>query len=90
MDTEFEAKFYPVDKDKYRQKLLSLGAKLIHPERKMRRALIEHRFHPQINCTYIRVRDEGDSIRLSAKINASQTGKVSDQIRKLKPEAKSG
>jgi len=79
METEFEAKFYPVIKDKFRKKLLSLGARLIHPERLMRRAIIERRLHPQIKCNYIRVRDEGDVIRLSAKENASAGGTVSDQ-----------
>ena len=33
--TEFEAKFYPVDKEEYRKRLLSIGAKLTIPERKM-------------------------------------------------------
>jgi adenylate cyclase class 2 len=79
VDTEFEAKFYPVDKDLYRQKLKSLGAKLIHPERKFRRALIDSRDYPQLKCTYVRVRDEGDCIRLSAKIHARAGGAVSDQ-----------
>ena len=34
-DTEFEAKFYPVNKEEYRRKLKSVGAKLVIPERKM-------------------------------------------------------
>ncbi|MEK7154908.1 MAG: CYTH domain-containing protein [Patescibacteria group bacterium] len=79
MDTEFEAKFYPVNKDKYRQKLRSIGAKLIVPERKMRRAIIDALFHPEFTCDYIRIRDEGNLIRLSAKTHANQTGKLSDQ-----------
>lgn len=79
METEFEAKFYPVDKDKYRQKLLSAGAKLLVPERKMIRAIIDRRLHPQLQCDYIRVRDEGNLVRLSAKTHARQDGKVSDQ-----------
>ncbi len=78
-NTEFEAKFFPVNKDKYRQRLKSIGATLVLPERKMRRAVIDGRFHPEFKCDYIRVRDEGNLIRLSAKTHAEQGGKVSDQ-----------
>lgn len=79
MDTKFEAKFYPVNKDTYREKLKAIGAKLIIPERKMRRAIIDRRNHPEFLCDYIRVRDEGHLVRLSAKIHANQTGHLSDQ-----------
>src|SRR3989339_1610548 len=79
MDTEFEAKFYPVDKKRFCQKLLQIGAKLIVPERKLRRVLVDSRTYPQIKCTYIRVRDEGNHVRLSAKIHAAADGRVSDQ-----------
>jgi adenylate cyclase, class 2 len=79
MDTEFEAKFYPVNKDKYRQKLLSLGAKLLMPERQFRRVVSDKRHNPQINCSYLRVRDEGDIIRLSAKVSGEINGSVGDQ-----------
>ena len=40
---EFEAKFYPVDKEKYRKKLLSIGAKLVISERKMIRIVADDR-----------------------------------------------
>ena len=79
METEYEAKFYPVDKDDIRKKLEKIGAELIVPERKMRRALIGSETNPQFKCNYIRVRDEGDKITLSAKIHAESDGKVSDQ-----------
>lgn len=79
MDTEFEAKFYPVNKTLYRQRLKSLGAKLVIPERLMRRAIFDSRFHPEFTCHYIRVRDEGNLIRLIAKTHANQKGKLSDQ-----------
>jgi adenylate cyclase class 2 len=79
MDTEFEAKFYPVDKDKYRQKLLSIGAKLVIPERKMRRVILDSVNHPEFRCNYIRVRDEGGVVRLSAKVEARADGRVADQ-----------
>lgn len=79
METEFEAKFYPVNKDDYRKKLESIGAKLVIPERKMRRAIADKRGNPQIDCSYIRVRDEGGVIRLSAKVDGQEGGEVSGQ-----------
>lgn len=78
--TEFEAKFYPVNKDEYRKKLLSIGAKLVIPERKMIRIVADYRDNPALKGRgYIRVRDEGNIIRLSLKVSASSTGKLSDQ-----------
>ena len=77
--TEFEAKFYPVVKDEYREKLIKLGAKLVTPERLMRRAIVDSDVFPQITADYIRVRDEGDCIRLSAKTHARKGGNLSDQ-----------
>ncbi len=79
METEFEAKFYPINKEKYRAKLKAIGAKLVIPERKMRRVLADKKDNPQIDCHYVRVRDEGNLIRLSAKIHALENGQVSDQ-----------
>ncbi len=79
MESEFEAKFYPVDKDKYREKLKSIGAKLIVPERKMRRGIADKRANPGINCSYIRVRDEGDVVRFSAKVDGKEGGEVGEQ-----------
>ncbi|HJY98364.1 MAG TPA: CYTH domain-containing protein [Patescibacteria group bacterium] len=79
MNTEFEAKFYPVDKEEYRKKLEAEGAKLTIPERLMRRVIADRRANPGLNCDYIRVRDEGNIIRLSAKIHADAEGKVGDQ-----------
>jgi hypothetical protein len=35
MDIEFEAKFYPVNKDEIRKATEKIGAKLVKPERKM-------------------------------------------------------
>jgi adenylate cyclase, class 2 len=78
-DTEFEAKFYPIEKDEYRDKLKSLGGKLVASERKMKRALVDRRDFPQLKCNYIRVRDEGGVIRISAKIHAEEGGNLTDQ-----------
>lgn len=80
MDTEFEAKFYPVDKKEFRRKLKSVGAKLVIPEREMIRVVADKRGNPFLAKNgYIRVRNEGGLIRLSLKITAEETGKMSDQ-----------
>ena len=80
MDTEFEAKFYPVDKDKFREKLKSVGAKLTIPERKMVRVIADWQANNFLNKSdYIRVRNEGNVIRLSYKRTANESGKLSDQ-----------
>lgn len=79
MEIEFEAKFYPVNKDEYRKKLLSIGAKLTIPERKMRRLIADHHDNIGLKCDYIRVRDEGNLVRLSAKVHAKDGGSVGDQ-----------
>ncbi len=78
--TEFEVKFYPVDKNKYRTKLQSIGAKLVVPERKMIRLVADYRDNPTLgNRECIRVRDEGDMIRLSFKSFVNDAKEVSDQ-----------
>jgi predicted adenylyl cyclase CyaB len=78
--TEYEAKFYPVDKEEYRKKLLSIGAKLVIPERKMLRIVADNRANPIIKTTNaIRIRDEGGIIRLSLKIHADEKGILTDQ-----------
>ena len=79
MDTEFEAKFFPIKKEEFRKKLKQIGARQLFPERKMRRAIADRRANPHINCDYIRVRDEGNLIRLSAKVHAEEKGSVGDQ-----------
>ncbi len=80
MDTEFEAKFYPVNKEEYRKKLKEVGAKLVIPERKMIRAIADSRANNLlVRNDYIRVRDEGNLIRLSFKRTADATGRLSDQ-----------
>jgi adenylate cyclase, class 2 len=78
---EFEAKFYPVNKEKYREKLKVIGAKLLLPERKMVRIVGDSRVNSaMINKNdYIRVRNEGNLIRLSYKTRADENGKLSDQ-----------
>ncbi len=80
METEFEAKFYPVNKDEYRNKLLSMGAKILHAERKMTRIIGDARVNKFSHRNdYIRIRDEGDVVRLSFKRTADTDGNLSDQ-----------
>lgn len=78
-DIEFEAKFYPVDKEIIRKKLLDIGANLIQSERLMRRQIFNKELNPEILCDYIRIRDEGDKTTMSAKTHAREDGSVSDQ-----------
>ncbi len=79
MEPEFEAKFYPVDKDRFRLLLKSLGAELVFPERKFRRLLFGHEDNPQIQANYLRVRDEGNLISLSLKVQPVSNGPLSAQ-----------
>lgn len=66
MQTEIEAKFADIEIEAIRKKLQDCGAKLIHPMRLMRRALIEEA-HMQKNNGFIRIRDEGDKVTLTYK-----------------------
>lgn len=78
--TEFEAKFYPVNKEEYRKKLLSIGAKLAISERKMIRIVADHRENSVIKThNALRIRDEGGVIRLSLKTSALDAGILTDQ-----------
>jgi len=82
METEFEAKFYPIKKEEVRQKLNSLGAELIQRERKLVRVTADARSGSSVlfpKNTYLRVRDEGNLVRLSLKVTADENGKLDDQ-----------
>jgi predicted adenylyl cyclase CyaB len=78
--TEFEVKFYPVDKEEYRKRLLSIGAVLAIPERKMIRMVADYRENKMLaDKECIRVRDEGGLIRLSFKSFVNDVSKITDQ-----------
>ena len=68
METELEAKFLDIDKEALRNKLKEIGAKLIYPERLMKRNVFDY---PDCRLektgAWIRVRDEGDKATLSYK-----------------------
>lgn len=70
MKTEYEATFWPIDKSTMRQKLASVGALLVYPERTMRRAnfnLPPSEAIPNPERIWGRLRDEGDKITMSIK-----------------------
>ncbi len=78
MDTEYEVKFYPVDKAKLRKKLTSAGASLTAPEKQMQRIIFDRKYHPEFICDFVRIRDEGSSVTLTAKTH-TQTGNMADE-----------
>lgn len=63
METEIEAIFTDVNKDKVRAKLCKLGATLVQPERIQRRK----NYDPPTDKGWVRVRDEGERITLTYK-----------------------
>lgn len=75
---EYEVKFFPIDMARIRQKLRASGASLQTPERLMRRCMFAANANPNMTCTYIRVRDEGNKVTLSAKQHATD-GKIDSQ-----------
>ncbi len=79
MKLELEVKFFPIDKEAIRKSISSSGGVLKQKETLMRRAVYDHRKNPTIKCTYARIRDEGDKITASLKVNAEQGGSIYDQ-----------
>jgi len=75
---EYEVKFFPINLEGMRAKLESAGATLKKSERLMRRAVFAQNANPGMECTYIRVRDEGDKVTFSAKQHATD-GKMDSQ-----------
>jgi len=75
MDIEYEATFYPADKDEIRIKLKQAGAKLLRPEFLQKRDVLylpDKRKH-----AWLRIRDESDKITMSLKI--VDGSKINDQ-----------
>ncbi len=68
METEFEATYINIDKDKFRQILKKAGAKLRKPEFMQRRIVADLPKGHKIKGGWLRVRDEGDKITLTLKI----------------------
>ncbi len=79
LPVEIEAKFFPVNPEELRQCLHDNGAERTHPERLMRRVQYAQHKNPQLHGDYLRVRDEGDLVRVSLKVHATPDGAVGDQ-----------
>ena len=77
METEWEATFWPIEKDEIRKRLTDAGATLIYHERLMRRVNLFLPEGTRVDKGFARVRDEGDKITLSIK-DMSGT-KIEDQ-----------
>lgn len=79
MQTEWEASFWSIDKDKVRARLSAVGAELMYPERDMRR----YGFFPPagtlLQKSWVRIRDEGDRVTMSIK----QVGAKLDEQKEL-------
>lgn len=75
---EYEVKFFPINLEDMRQKLQDAGASLKTPERLMRRCVFAADANPGTTCTYIRIRDEGNKVTMSAKQHATD-GKMDSQ-----------
>ncbi len=67
MRTEWEATFWPIDKDEMRARLRAAEATLIYPERLMRRVNFFPPDEEYAKRAWVRVRDEGDRITMSLK-----------------------
>lgn len=67
MQTEWEATFWPIEKNEVRARLTVAGAVQSYPERLMRRANLYPPDEDYARRAWVRVRDEGDRITLSVK-----------------------
>lgn len=75
---EYEVKFFPINLEEMRHKLQNAGASLKTPERLMRRCVFAADANEGMTCTYVRVRDEGNKVTMSAKQHATD-GKMASQ-----------
>jgi adenylate cyclase, class 2 len=79
METEWEATFWPIDKEEIRARLKAAGATLIYPERFMRRVNLYPPDEEYANRAWVRVRDEGDRITLSLKERLGDNSHIEHQ-----------
>jgi adenylate cyclase class 2 len=78
MQIEYEATFYPINKEKIRRKLKENSADRIYPEVKMKRVVFDVPEHIDVPGKYVRVRDEGDKVTLTLKQVQNNKG-IEDQ-----------
>jgi len=79
IEQEIEVKFFPIDIADIQQKLTAAGAQLKNPMRLMRRKVYGGEANATMDCTYGRVRDEGDVITMSAKYSAKNNSITSQK-----------
>lgn len=77
MQIEYEATFYPIDKDEIRARLKEAQAKLLKAEFLQKRYVFSLPRGNEIPGGWLRVRDEGDKITMSLKVVNGE--KIEDQ-----------
>mgnify|MGYP003969465985 CR=1 FL=1 len=77
MQTEFEATILDIEVNEVREKLKKLNAKLIQPERLMRRYNFAPHDEKGVEGAWVRVRDESDKVTMSFK--RIEGNKIEDQ-----------
>lgn len=79
MNIEFEAKFFPIDKNDIKNKLVTAGGKLLQQER-LHRRMVYLLNEQKPAHTWLRVRDEGDKTTIALKeiINSNQIDGVKE------------
>jgi adenylate cyclase class 2 len=82
MQIEWEAGFWPIDKDEVRGRLKAAGANMVYPERLMRRIPFHLHADAPAKDGFVRVRDEGDKVTLTVK----QVGTKIDEKKELEVE----
>lgn len=81
MQQEREAKFLRINPDAMREKLRTVGARLAHPERLMRRTVFDFSDRTlDQQGAWMRVRDEGDRVTLAFK---QVTGAGIEDVREI-------
>lgn len=68
MNIEYEATFFPIDKEDIRKKLRSLNAQLIKSEFLQKRVVFDLPKDHEIKGGWLRIRDEGEKTTLSLKV----------------------
>ncbi len=69
MDIEYEATFLNINKDEMRNRLNKVGAILLRPEYLQKRIPFDLPKEKRLRNKWLRVRDEGDKVTLSLKMN---------------------
>ncbi|NTW22015.1 CYTH domain-containing protein [Candidatus Falkowbacteria bacterium] len=77
MNIEYEATFFPVEKDEVRERLRLAGAELVRPEFMQKRVTFKFPEGHDIYGGWLRVRDEGDKVTMSLKVVDGDT--ITDQ-----------